>query len=321
MNRYVKTVVLSNVRLEDGTVLPEVFVDYMTWGTKDESTPVAVVMHALTGTVDAQAWWPEIVGPSKFIDTLQYFTVCPRIRYETLAPYQPLLTMRDVAGVYARMLTELGISEVKVLIGGSMGGQVVLEWAVLEAYRFASIVVIAANAHPSPWSIAIRSAQRLAIEADPTFGDGTPRGGAKGLAAARAIGMVSYRSYADFQHKHHDADERYVNYSAESYQRYQAEKLVGRFSADVYYMLTRLMDSHNVGRGRGGTSAALRRIRAHAVVVGIDHDILMPPAEQHELVRNIPRVTYREMRSSVGHDAFLADQHQLASLLNELHIS
>jgi homoserine O-acetyltransferase len=311
------TLPITDVLLESGTVLSAVLVDFMTWGTASaQRDNIAVVIPALTGTTNAAEWWSGIVGPGCAIDTTTAYVLCPRIRFEDVATTTLVMTTLDVARIYERLLDQLGIGKVTTVIGGSMGGQIALMWAVFQPNRFRNLICIAANAKASAWGIAIRAAQRMAIEADQTFGQAVPNAGQRGLAAARAMGMVSYRTYSDYERKQAVADNHTAAYAAELYQRYQGQKLTTRFDATTYYMLTKTMDSHNVGRTMGGVDQALKRITARTLVVGIDQDVLMPNFEQRRIAKHVSDADYCEMQSAVGHDAFLADQEQLAVILN-----
>src|SRR5690606_12198562 len=165
-------------------------------------------------------------------------------------------------------------------IGGSLGGQQVLEWAVLQPEVFEHIIPIACNAFHSPWGIAFNEAQRLAIEADPTWKESDARAGMEGLKAARAIGMISYRHYDTFQATQSEKTaDKTDDFRAATYQRYQGEKLANRFNAYTYWLLSKLMDSHNLGRNRKSPEDALRTIEAKALVIGIESDMLFPLAE------------------------------------------
>ncbi|HLP29080.1 MAG TPA: homoserine O-acetyltransferase [Candidatus Didemnitutus sp.] len=317
--------------LEGGSSLSPLEVAYQTYGTLNaEADNVIWICHALTGNSDAASWWSGLVGPGRIIDTNSHFVVCanmigscygstgPTTSVETGSPLFgsfPLVTARDQVRAFIRLREALGITRIRTLIGGSMGGQHVLEWALLEPTVVERIVPIATNAKHSPWAIAFNAAQRLALEADPTFSEDREDGGAAGLIAARAIGMISYRTPVLYNVRQREDDERIEDFHAESYQRHQGLKLAHRFNAHAYHALTRAMDSHDVGRGRGGIGAALRSITAHSIVVGIDSDLLFPEAEQHFISDMIPRSRYRRLTSAAGHDAFLIDQRKLSIIL------
>lgn len=317
---------------EGGTVLTSLRVAYRTWGEPNaDASNVVWVCHALTGSADADTWWPDLIGPGRVIDTSTHFVVCANMLgscYGSTGPTDvdpttgrvhglrfPLLTARDIVRAFDAVRAHLGIERIRVLIGGSMGGQHVLEWAAFAPERIERIVPIATNARHSPWGIAFNAAQRLALEADATFATDAPDAGQRGLAAARAIGMLSYRTSTLFDGTQRDEDERIDDYRAEQYQRYQGAKLVRRFHAHAYWTLSKAMDAHDIGRGRGGTGAALRAMTARTLVIGIDTDLLFPVREQQFIADMVPRAAYRQMRSPAGHDAFLLDQRQLANIL------
>ncbi len=318
--------------LESGIELPGLHVAYQSWGELDENrSNVIWICHALTGSSDAASWWQGLVGPGLVFDTDRYFVICANMLgscYGSTGPASvdpatgspwlngfPLVTIRDMVRAMIVLRVHLGIQRIAVCVGGSMGGQQVLEWAVMEPERIERIIPIATNARHSPWGIAFNAAQRLALEADPSFTDGSVKGGGRGLSAARAIGMISYRTAVLYNGRQRDEDERLDDYRAESYQRHQGAKLVQRFSAHAYWVLSKAMDSHDLGRGRGGAGAALRGIRARTLVIGIDSDILFPTAEQTFIADQIPGAGYRVLKSPAGHDAFLIDQDRLASII------
>ncbi|HMH21498.1 MAG TPA: alpha/beta fold hydrolase, partial [Puia sp.] len=269
----------------------------------------------------------------------------------------PFFTPRDMIRAYQPLREFLGIEKIHTGIGGSMGGQQLLEWAVEEPDLFSFIFPIATNARHSPWGIAFNTAQRMAIEADGTWKERKEDAGLSGMKAARATALLSYRHY-DTYSKMQPRPEDYLAEAgwkgtpapggltapregtreqatreaaggevagsgedadgdgAASYQRYQGEKLARRFSAFSYYTLSKSMDSHDVGRGRGGVAAALRRIQAKTLAIGIGTDILFPPSEQQLLAGLIPGACYREIGSLYGHDGFLLEFGQIERLIS-----
>jgi homoserine O-acetyltransferase len=197
----------------------------------------------------------------------------------------------------------------------------VVEWAVTNPSIFEHIIPIACNSFHSPWGIAFNEAQRMAIEADATWKDNDQRAGGEGLKAARAIGMLSYRSYETFSHTQAEkTNEKFDDFRAATYQRYQGQKLVNRFNALSYWRFTKMMDSHNVGRGRVSVKEALSSIQAKTLVVGIDSDILFPVSEQKFLAENIPGAHYQEITSLYGHDGFLVEFDQLDTILKQFYL-
>ncbi|RYY14485.1 MAG: alpha/beta fold hydrolase, partial [Cytophagaceae bacterium] len=232
----------------------------------------------------------------------------------------PLLTIRDLVAAHEALRLELGLTQIHTLIGGSLGGQQALEWAVQQPAVFGHLVAIATCARHSAWGIAFNEAQRLAIEADATYHENRPGGGDAGLAAARAVALLSYRGYEAYATTQTDPDdERLRDFRASSYQRYQGNKLVARFDAYSYVALTRAMDSHHLGRSRGDVAAALAAIRARTLVLGITSDVLFPLSEQRELAQGIAGAVYGELESNFGHDGFLLETVKITEALEEFY--
>lgn len=322
-------------RLERGSVLPEICIDYRTYGQLNASRDNVVwVCHALTGNAEVHDWWDGLVGPDKVLDPRRYFIVCANVLgscYGTTGanttdprtdrPYGdsfPDVTIRDMVRAHCLLRDHLGLKRIRLGIGGSLGGQQLLEWAVQEPTSFDRIVPIATNAQHSAWGIAFNTAQRMALDSDPTLHDPDhPERGWRGLEAARSIAMLSYRTYDTYQQKQGEHNtEKLNNFRAEGYQRYQGRKLRERFDVFSYRTLSHAMDSHTLGRGRGGNEAALRSIRARTMVVGIRSDLLFPPGEQVFLASHIPEARLEIIDSPYGHDGFLIEFERLSELLN-----
>lgn len=316
----------KSFELESGENLPEVTIGYHTYGTLNASkSNVVWVCHALTANSDATDWWKGVVGENSAIDPDKYFIVCANILgscYGSTGPQSvnpltsgsyfsdfPLITIRDMVKAHILLREHLGISSIHLLMGGSMGGYQVLEWSIMEPQVVKNIFLITTSPAESAWGIAIHTAQRLAIEADETWKDKRIGAGEKGLKAARAIGMLTYRNYDMMVQQQADHDhEKLDNFKASSYINYQGDKLVKRFSAQSYWALTKSMDSHNIARGRGGNIAAvLRHIPQRTLVMAITSDILCPPKEQQFIAEHLPNATYIEIDSSYGHDGFLVE--------------
>ncbi len=320
--------------LESGAVLPALDIAWQSWGRPTpERDNVVWIFHALTGDARADKWWSELVGPGKLFDPDRYFIVCANMLgscYGTTGPASinpdtgrkwgpdfPLITVRDMVSAHRLLAEALGIDRIWLGIGGSMGGQQVLEWAAGEPDRFDLIIPIATNARHSAWGIAFNEAQRMAIEAELARYDDPEEGGRYGLMAARAIAMLSYRNYHTYRATQDEEQEKLYDYRASSYQRYQGEKLVRRFDVYSYLTLSKAMDAHHVGRGRGGVARALSRIRARTLALSVDTDILFPPEEQREIARLVPDGHHATIRSLYGHDAFLIEFGQLDRLIRE----
>ena len=319
--------------LESGETLTGAHIAYRTWGHLNAAHGNAVwVCHALTANADVLDWWPGLFGDGCFYDPADWFIVCVNILgscYGSTCPLDPdpmtgvgrfqnfpLLTIRDLVAAHEALRQELGLHRIHTLIGGSLGGQQALEWAVSQPELFGHLVVIATSARHSAWGIAFNEAQRLAIEADATYHEGRPGGGDAGLAAARAVALLSYRGYEAYAATQTEPDDsRLRDFRASSYQRYQGDKLVARFDAYSYVALSRAMDSHHLGRGRGGVAAALAGIRARTLVLGITSDVLFPLAEQREIAAGIPGAVYGELDSGFGHDGFLLETVKITQAL------
>ncbi|MFI5148463.1 MAG: homoserine O-acetyltransferase [Bacteroidia bacterium] len=317
---------------ESGVVLPRLEIAYHTFGKRNkDGDNVVWVCHALTANSDAQDWWPGIIGKNALLDPDKYFIVCANIlgscygssgplslNPETGKPYFysfPFITIRDMVQAHILLRKYLGIEHIHLCMGGSMGGYQVLEWALAEPSVFSKLFLIATGAAESAWGIAIHTSQRLAIEADHTWKDSSTVAGAGGLKAARAIGMLTYRNYKAFVESQNDAEHILGTYRAESYIHYQGEKLVKRFNTQSYHLLTRAMDSHHIGRGRGSLEKVLNTIMLPVLVVGISSDQLCPVEEQKFLAQHIPNAGYHEIDSPYGHDGFLIESEKLTVIL------
>lgn len=320
--------------LEAGGELEAITIAYTTQGRMSaDRDNVVWVFHALTANAAPEEWWPGLVGEGKLLDPNLYYIVCANmlgscygstgasnVRPSSGQPYGrdfPLISIRDMVQAHDLLREHLGIETIRLGIGGSMGGQQLLEWAVQAPKRFDNICVLATNAQHSPWGIAFNEAQRMALLADPTLYEDSPTAGHHGLAAARAVAMLSYRNYRtyDLTQREQEGVEKIDDFRASSYQRYQGHKLVKRFKPVEYLTLSWAMDSHNLGRGRGGCERALARITANALVIGIQSDVLFPVEEQAFLARYIPKASLEIIDSTYGHDGFLIEFERIAHLL------
>jgi homoserine O-acetyltransferase len=309
--------------LESGAVLPFFEVAYCTYGTLNAAKDNVVwICHALTANADAADWWDGLVGGGKLFDPQKYFVVCANIlgscygstspvsvNSETGVAYEsnfPVLTIRDLVQAHIALADRLGVEQIKLLIGGSLGGQQCMEWAIAQPDRIQNLALIATNARHSAWGIAFNEAQRMAL-----------KGGESGLAAARAIAMLSYRNYDMYERTQTDEDDKIDGYRASGYQQYQGEKLSKRFNPHCYYILSKAMDTHNVGRGRGGAEKALGEIKAKTIVVGISSDLLFPLQEQQYLAKHINGGRFFAIDSPYGHDGFLIESGQLKNIIEQ----
>lgn len=322
--------------LESGAVLEGLEIVYHTYGTLNaDKSNVVWVCHALTANSDAEAWWPGLIGSGCTINPEEYFIVCANIlgscygssgplsvNPTTGEPYYmsfPQLTIRDMVKAHVLLREHLALPEIFLLLGGSMGGYQALEWAIMEPVVIQRLFLIATSASESAWGIAIHESQRLAIEADPGWRDDDPKAGASGLKAARAIGMLTYRNYTAMRDQQKEDDPNKIDqFKAASYIRYQGEKLVSRFNAQCYWLLTKALDSHNIARGRASSEEKmLARITQPTLVMGVSSDLLCPVAEQLKIASNLPNAHYIEIDSDYGHDGFLVESKLIGEQLKQ----
>ena len=295
---------------------------------------VVWIFHALTANSNPLEWWPGLVGEGKLFDPSEFFIVCvnmPGSCYGSLGPLDtdketgkifyhdfPFFTTRDMIRCYQPLKEHLGIEKIHIGIGGSMGGQQLLEWAIEEPEVFEFIVPIATNAKHSPWGIAFNASQRFAIESDVSWRLQEPFAGIEGMKVARSIALISYRHYDTYLRSQAETEDLQLSgFRSESYQKYQGEKLAKRFNAFSYYMLSKGMDAHNVGRHRNGVSEALSLITAKTLVIGIETDILFPLTEQQFLAENIKESNFVTIQSDYGHDGFLLESAQISQAIKE----
>ncbi|MBQ9400013.1 MAG: homoserine O-acetyltransferase [Bacteroidales bacterium] len=322
---------------ESGGVLPGLELVYHT--SPRAYTPgekVVWICHALTGNSNPEEWWPEMVGKGCVFDPDKYYVVCAGILgspYGSTGPASinpatgkpflldfPLLTVRDMVRANILVRKHLGIEKVDLMLGPSVGGFQTLEWAIMEPEVVSRAVFLATSTKATPYFVAFNEAQRMALEADPTFREAASlEGGKAGLACARAIAMISYRTDSGYNATQQEQDPDFLFADrAGSYQRYQGKKLVDRFDAYSYWYLTKSLDSQNVGRGRGGVDKALKNIKARCLMIAIDTDVLFPPRDSKATVAELPNAEYREISSIYGHDGFLIEADQLTAILQPL---
>lgn len=320
---------------EQGGALPGFTIAYHTFGKLNETRDNVVwVCHALTANSDVADWWPHTVEEGRFLDPTKWFVVCANIpgsHYGSTGPLSinpatgtpwygdfPKLTIRDMARALRLLAEHLGIGHIHAMVGSSVGGFQALEWVCEEPWRFDKLILIATDAKASPWTIAIDETQRMAIKADATFGEARPDAGMAGLAAARAIGLLTYRGPRGYNITQQDlpcGDAVPATHRACTYQQHQGDKLCRRYNAYSYVAILDAFDTHDVGRGRGGTKAALARITADTIVVGITTDIIFTVEEMRRLAKAIPGAKYAEIDSQFGHDGFLVEDRSLNEII------
>ena len=312
-------------KLESGKRIRNLEIAYTTYGKINEKRDNVVwVCHALTANSDVFDWWQGLFGDGNLFNPEEHFIICANCigsAYGTTNPLSkdpstglpyylsfPQFSIRDLVSAHELLAEHLGIEKLFLLIGGSLGGQQAIEWAIKSPKKIDNLVLLATNAQHSPWGIAFNESQRLAISTDRTFYANKPKGGLKGLKAARSIALLSYRAYDTYCSTQMESSfEKIDDFKASSYQNYQGEKLVKRFNAYSYWYLTKAMDSHNVGRGREGITEALNKISAKTLVIGIRNDLLFPIEEQKLIANTISNAKYFEIDSFYGHDGFLIE--------------
>ncbi len=331
---------IGNLTLESGEVFPDVTIAYQTWGTLNvEGSNAILVNHALTGWSDVPSWWPSIVGPGLPLDSNKYFIICPNViggcqgstGPSSLAPDGkrwgsrfPVLTIRDMVAAELRVTDLLGINRYELAVGPSLGGMRSLEWAIDHPDRVAAICTIGSSAVATGDQIGGASIQIRAIKSDPYFNGGDyyeqESGPVSGMGIARRIAHLTYRteSEMDVRFGRELQGDETGRYAVESYLDHQATKLARRFDANTYISLTEAMNSHDVGRGRGGVAAALGGISVPVSVVSIDTDRLFPTRLQEEIVELTPTARPLESISSpFGHDGFLIEVESMGELLRK----
>jgi homoserine O-acetyltransferase len=330
--------------LESGRTLPGFHLAYTTYGKLNEAKDNVVwVFHALTANSDPQDWWSGLIGTARLFDPEEYFIVCanmPGSHYGSINPLDmnfetgesyyhgfPVFTIRDMVKAYQHLKVHLGIDKIYIGLGGSMGGQQLLEWAIDEPSLFQFIIPIATNAQHSPWGIAFNASQRWCIENDQTWKNKMPNAGLEGLKIARSIALLSYRNYFTYNEAQKgvvaatkDEGIDHQLFKADTYQHHQGEKLAKRFNAFSYYFLSKSMDTHDVGRDRKSVEQALEIIIAKTLVIGISSDILFPITEQKYLAENIPYAQLSIIHSNYGHDGFLLEYEQIEEAIKEFII-
>lgn len=325
------------LELEGGATIESPVIAYRTWGQLNSDRSNAVmVCHALTGSADVDNWWGGMLGSGRALDPDRDFIICSNVIggcYGSSGPLSarpdgsrryggdfPRVTVRDMVRLQRQLLDRLEVSDLALVIGPSLGGMQVLEWAATYPDRVRAIAPIGVSAKHSAWCIGMSEAQRQAIIRDPLWRQGhyepdsPPRAG---LGVARMIAMVSYRSWHNFESRFGREQSDGDLFQVESYLRYQGDKLVDRFDAASYVRLTEAMDSHDLARDRGVMEAVLAAIRQPALVVSVSSDVLYPPQEQEYLASQLPNAEYAVLDSPHGHDGFLIDLDELGSLVKD----
>jgi homoserine O-acetyltransferase/O-succinyltransferase len=329
------TVSIGSFELECGEILPDVTLAYEKVG-RVGTDQVILVCHALTGDAHAvgnesdPGWWDGLIGTGKYIDLTEYTVITMNVLGgcggstgpastdpRTGKPYGsrfPKVTIRDMVRAQYEALLKLGIHRLKAVIGGSMGGMLALEFAVMYPDFMEKCIPIATAASLSAMSMAYNTIGRRAIVSDPDWqgGDYYPsKGPVQGLSIARMIGMVTYRTDLLFEERFSRQNRENARELVDSYLHYQGRKLVNRFDANTYLRFLDAMDHHDLGRGRGGVEEAVKKIHAEVLTIGIEEDIYFPVWQQRDFhqicLKKGVKSVYHEFSSDYGHDAFLVE--------------
>ncbi len=325
-----KFIDIGDLTLESGEVLPNVRIAYQEWGERNAADSNAVLInHALTGWADVTAWWPSMVGPGMPFDTDRYYVVCPNViggcqgstGPSSLAPDGkpwgsrfPRITVRDQVAAEVAFADALRIERFVLSVGPSLGGMRALEWAVMHPARVGAICVIGSGSASTGDQIGTASIQIRAIKSDPNFCGGDyyddPLGPVEGMGIARRIAHLTYRTdyEMDVRFGHSLQPDGSGRWSVESYLDHQAGKLAKRFDANTYLVLVDVMNTHDIGRGRGGVEATLASIQVPVQAVAIDTDRLFPPSLQQQIADYAAHgEELITLHSPFGHDGFLIE--------------
>lgn len=357
------TYTFDSLPLERGGQLAPVTLAYETWGTLNaEGNNAILITHALTGNSHAhdvqfpddpkRAWWNPLIGPGRPFDTTRYFVICSNIIgscYGSSGPSSidpsmrkpygmrfPVVTIRDMVRAQRVLIEHLGVRQLAMVAGGSIGGQQALEWGIAYPESVQKIIVVAATAALTAQAIAFSEVERQAIMVDPLWQGGNyapDQGPEAGLSIARMLAMITYQSEEAMEmrfarrfanNKAVPAPSRAADlgerFDVESYLYYQGGSLVKRFDANSYLYISRAMDLYDIREGYPSLEAALRRLRSKALFIGIRSDFLFPAVHVRWLADQVRLVggdsTYVELDSPHGHDAFLKEWEQMTNALN-----
>jgi len=321
--------------LESGDIIDKPTIAYNTYGRLNENLDnVIFVCHALTANSDAKDWWSGLFGKGNVFDSDKYFIICPNnlgSPYGSSSPQQinpktgerygmdfPFFTIRDTAKLHLKLLDYLGISKIKLLIGGSCGGNICQEMAFDLQDQVENMALLCCSAVESAWVIAVHESQRIVLKTDKTLYEKNEKAGQSGLKACRAVALPTYRTHHSFKTSQKENDlSKLDDFKASSYIDYQGNKFVDRFDAHCYCKLLSTLDTHNIGRGRGSIENALSKIKINTVVIGLDTDMLIPTTEQKFLAEYLPNASYAEIKTVYGHDAFLIETDAIRAQIFE----
>ena len=324
-------------KLETGDSLPGFQLKYTTYGKLNQNHDNVIwLLHAFSGSSNFMEWWEDFFNNNELINPEEDFVICvnmPGSCYGSTGPLSvnpvtkteyfhsfPALTNKDIVNAFDLLREDLKINQIKMVMGFSMGGQQALEWIIEKPDLFEHAILMGTNAQHSPWGIAFNECQRQAIEQDITWQLNTKKAGLQGMKNARSIAMLSYRNPQIYNERQQETNSNKLdNFKASSYQQYQGDKFSRRFNAFSYRTLSKAMDSHHVGRNRGGVVNALKKVKASVLVIGIREDLLFPVSEQQEIADHIENAELAIINSVYGHDGFLVETEKIKNIISKYY--
>lgn len=333
------TVNIGSLTLESGIVLDQVHLAYE-WARKDDA-PTVLVCHALTGNhhtignEEQPGWWSGLVGEGKSVDTDTFSVISFNVlggchgstgpvaqkphSQELYRTDFPDITIRDMVNAERKALSVLGIERLHTVVGGSLGGMRVLEWGVMYPDDMDLLIPIAVTPSLSAYGIAFNCIGLHAIESDEEYAGGAYEDAEniKGFETARMAGMVTYRSDHLFNGRFARKISKHGDYEVESYLHHVSKKITGRFDPNSYCILLRALNTHDIGRGRGGIAESAKLIRAKTVMIGFTHDLIYPPETIRSFSYQLPNSSFCLINSEFGHDGFLTEYHKWGSIIRQ----
>ena len=315
---------INQFLLESKETIQDLEIAYQTFGTiNEDQSNIIWVFHAISGDTEVLSWWSGLFREGKVYDPKDYFIICANCIGSPFGSSRPKdfsfpqFTVRDLAKAYMDLAQHLDISSIHTVIGGSFGGYQALEFAYSYEGKIDHMILLASSSRESAWGIAVHEAQRMALRADSTFGN--LDGGLNGLKAARALAMLTYRTSEILIKDQTDINNQIDDFKASSYVNYQGHKFSEKFDSLCLYYLTKCIDSHNLGRDRGGESAALKEINIPSLIIGFKSDLLVPIESQRYLAKHLPNAFLSEIDSSYGHDGFLMEDTIIEKRISEFY--
>lgn len=313
----------KGITTEEGDLIAPLNIRYHTAGELNEDkSNVLWVFHAFSGNSDVSDWWSNLYGEDGIFDPSKYFIICANILgspYGTTGPLQqkdfPFVSIRDMVKVHRALADHLDIKKIHIGIGPSMGGYQLMEWEMEDPDRFENAIYLATSIRESEWGRAIHTAQRMALENDILNPKYTDKPGYAGVEVARALGMVSYRSYDCYKELQIDSNPKVREHKVRSYIEYQAKKMADRFPANCYLSLLDAMDSHDIRRGRPDWRAQMQKSYTKHLSVGIRSDVLCPSSEQKLIAESFAFAQFYEIDSFYGHDGFLTEGRKIKTII------